>query len=170
MTAPLKRMHPSRIKGFRYRKADEPSDQKLIADVESHGWHVVGIPDDDVGPGFAFTVGLYLRTLQPEILIMGIPFEPSVRVLNAMGDFLMAGGELELEKRYPEFVDDRDVIFRRIAARHYRDYLGYALWFYKHHEPGFPAVQCLWPDRHGRFPHERGFDRRFAAKQIDLSK
>jgi len=92
--------HPSRIKGFQYREADEPSDDKLIADVKTHGWHIVGVPDDSVGPCFAFTVGLYLRTLQPEVLIMGIPFEPSARVLNAIGDHLMAGGEIEPEKRY----------------------------------------------------------------------
>ena len=54
---------------------------------------VIAKPDDDAGPGFAFTVGLYLRTLQPETLIMGVPFEPSGRVLNAIGDYLMAGGE-----------------------------------------------------------------------------
>ena len=74
--------HPSRIKGFRYREADEPSEEKIIADVKRHGWHIVGVPDDDAGPGFAFTVGLYLRTLQPETLIMGVPFEPSGRVLE----------------------------------------------------------------------------------------
>jgi hypothetical protein len=160
----------SRIEGFKYREADEPSDKKLIADVESHGWHVVGVPDDDAGPGFAFTVGLYLHTLQPEILIMGIPIEPSGRVLNAIGDYLMAGGEIELERRYSDFVDGREVIFRRIAARHYRNYLGCAIWFYKPQAPDFPAVQCIWPDLAGRFPNEPHFDQRFASRQIDLSK
>jgi len=42
--------HPSRIKGFRYREPEEPSDEKLIAGVESHGWHIVGVPDDEAGP------------------------------------------------------------------------------------------------------------------------
>src|SRR3990172_5664569 len=99
--------HPSKIKGFRFREADEPSDEKLIADVESHGWHIVGVPDDDAGPGFAFTVGIYMRTFQPEILIMGVPFEPSGRVLNAIGYYLIAGGKIELERRYSGFVDGR---------------------------------------------------------------
>jgi hypothetical protein len=162
--------HPSRIKGFGYREAEDSSEEKIIADVKRYGWHVVGVSEDDSGPGFAFTVGLYLRTLQPEILIMGVPFEPAGRVLNAIADYLMAGGEIDLERKYSEFVDGREVIFRRIAACHYRDYLGCAIWFYKHHAPDFPAVQCIWPDLDGRFPHEAGFDQRFASMQTDLSQ
>jgi len=100
---------------------------------------------------------------------MGIPFEPSGRVLNAIGDYLMAGGEIDPERKYSEFVDDREVIFRRIAARHYRDYLGCAIWFYKHHLLDFPALRCIWPDLDGRFPFEPGFDQRFASRQTDLS-
>ena len=162
--------HPSRIKGFRYREADEPSEEKIIADVKRHGWHIVGVPDDDAGPGFAFTVGLYLRTLQPEILIMGISFEPSGRILNAIRDYLMAGVEIEIERRYADFVHGREVIFRRIASRHYREYLGCAIWFYKHHAPDFTAMQCIWPDLDGRFPHEAGFDEHFSSRQTDLSQ
>ena len=57
------------------------------------------------GPGFCFTVGVYLRTLQPEILLMGVPIEPTHRVLNAIAGYLMAGGTITPETRYPDFVD-----------------------------------------------------------------
>ena len=70
----------------------------MLADIQEHGWHVVGISDDEVGPGFSFTVGVYLRTLQPEILMMGTPIESSHRVLNAVAEYLMEGARLLLSR------------------------------------------------------------------------
>ncbi|MBK8093809.1 MAG: DUF4262 domain-containing protein [Verrucomicrobiaceae bacterium] len=67
--------YPTLIPSFSFREPEDDGDAKLLSDVREHGWHVVGVPDDEEGPGFAFTVGVYLRTLQPEILIMGLPME-----------------------------------------------------------------------------------------------
>ena len=163
-------VHPSLIPGFVFREPQEPSDERLLHDVREHGWHVVGIPDDDEGPGFVFTVGVYLRTLQPEILMMGVPIEPAHRVLNAIAEHLMGGGVLVPEQRYTGFVDGREVVFRTIHESHFYEYLGCANWFYRPTDSSFPAVQCIWPDLHGRFPHEDGFDSRFVSRQIDLSQ
>jgi hypothetical protein len=157
------------LPGFVFRKPDDNGDRKMLADIRGHGWHVVGIPDDEVGPGFAFTVGVYLRTLQPEILIMGVFLRPSHRVLNAIAEYLLAGGTIVPGERYSDFVDGRQVLFRPIHPTQYREYLGCAMWFYKPLDAPFPALQCIWPDLQGRFPHEAGFDTRFIDKQIDLS-
>src|SRR5262245_45766894 len=92
----------SQLPDFSFPAAEDSSDEKLLHDVRVHGWHVVAIAEDEAGPGFAFTVGLYLRTLRPEILIMGVPPDPSMRVLNAIGEFLIAGGELSEHQRYPK--------------------------------------------------------------------
>jgi len=86
--------HPIMLPGFVFRNPDDKGDAKLLADIQEHGWHVVGIPDDEDGPGFTFTVGIYLRTLQPEILMMGIPIKPSHRVLNAIAEYLLVEASL----------------------------------------------------------------------------
>ena len=161
--------HPSKLPGFTFREPDDDGDVKLLRDVREHGWHVVGIPDDEEGPGFSFTVGVYLRTLQPEILIMGVPIEPSHRILNATAEYLMAGGTLTPETRYTDFVDGREVLFRPIHRSQFHEYLGCANWFYRPSGVSFPALQCIWPDLQGRFPHEDGFDTRFVGRQLDLS-
>ena len=161
--------HPSKLPGFAYREPDDRGDEKLLEDVREHGWDVVGIPDDEVGPGFSFTVGVYLRTLQPEILIMGVPIEPSHRVLNAIAEYLMAGGTITPEARYTDFVDGREVLFRQIHQTQFHEYLGCANWFYRRSVGQFPALQCFWPDSQGRFPDEDGFDTRFVGRQLDLS-
>ncbi|WP_050031271.1 DUF4262 domain-containing protein [Verrucomicrobium sp. BvORR034] len=160
---------PALLPEFRFRLPDDAGDEKLLGDVQEYGWHVVAIPDDAEGPGFAFTVGLYLRTLQPEILIMGIPMEPAHRILNAVGRRLVTGGTLVPDERYHGLVDGRDVCFRPIHKSWFHEYLGYANWFYRPSEVKFPAFQCFWPDSEGRFPWESGFDARFADRQIDLS-
>jgi hypothetical protein len=41
-----------------------------------------------------------------------------------------------------------------VHTNHYRDYVGYALWFYE--EDPFPLLQCFWSDEEGRFPWEEG--------------
>jgi len=152
-----------------FRDPDDKGDVKMLADIREHGWHVVSIPDDKEGPGFSFTVGVYLRTLQPEILMMGVPIEPSHRVLNAITEYLMAGGTIAPEQRYGGFVDGRDVMFKPIHQSQFPEYLGCAIWFYRPLDAPFPAFQCIWPDLQGHFPHEVDFDSRFAGRQIDLS-
>lgn len=160
---------PIKLADFSMPSADDPGDEKLLSDVRDFGWHIVAIAADDEGPGFAFTVGLYLRTLQPEVLIMGVPQDPSMRVLNSIGEFLIGGGVLSEGQRYPKFVDRCDVVFRRVAIKHYRDYLGYARWFYRSLQGDFPVVQCIWPDLQGIFPWEDGYTERFRVLQRDLA-
>jgi len=162
--------HPIRLPGFEFRAPEDDGDRKLLSDVESHGWHIVIIPADEHGPGFAFTVGLYLRTLQPEILIMGVPSDASARVLNAIGDYAMEGGEIVAGRRYPRFVDRCDVEFRPIAPRHFREHFGYAIWFYRKWDKVFPTLQCIYPDLEGVFPGEPGHAKRFQELQPVLSE
>ena len=127
----------SKLPGFTFREPDDAGDEKLLGDVREHGWHVVGVPDDDEGPGFCFTVGVYLRTLQPEILMTGVLIEPTHRVLNAIAEYLMAGGTITPEARYSNFVDGREVLFRPIHQTQFHEYLGCANWFYR--RSGIPA-------------------------------
>jgi len=115
--------YPNMLPGFSYRQPDEESDAKILADIHEHGWHVVMIPDDDEGPGFAFTVGVYLRTLQPEILLMGVPMEPAHRILNAIAEYLMEGETITPGQRYGNFVDGLEVLFHPFTAHSFMSIL-----------------------------------------------
>lgn len=33
-------------------------DLTIIENVQRHGWHVVMVPEDEIGPGFAYTIGV----------------------------------------------------------------------------------------------------------------
>lgn len=161
--------YPILLQDFTFREPADNSDRKLIQNVQEYGWGVIGIPDDAEGPGFSYTAGVYLRTLQPEILIMGLSLENAHRILNGIARYLLEGGTLQPEVRYPDFIESFDVFFRPIDPSQYNDHLGCANWFYRWCAP-FPALQCFWPDKVGKFPEDPDFNPAFKAKQIDLSR
>jgi hypothetical protein len=44
-------------------------DAQMRADIATYGWHVIKVLEDDEGPGFAFTIGLYQRFEHPELIV-----------------------------------------------------------------------------------------------------
>ncbi len=42
-------------------------DLTINSNVQQHGWHVVMVPEDEVGPGFAYTIGLAHTHGGPEL-------------------------------------------------------------------------------------------------------
>ena len=49
-----------------------------------------------------------------------------------------------------KILEGYDVRFLNVARRHYPEHFGYAHWYYEGDD--FPSLQCVWPDKHGRFP------------------
>src|SRR5947209_3318154 len=129
---------------------EREADQQLLQDVQEVGWHVLLIPEDEEGPAFAFTVGLYHSFQHPEVLIMGL--DPGImhRILNIIGEDAKAGRHYEPEKEYPDILEGYRCAFEEIDKGLYEEYLGYAIWFYR--GSAFPALQCVWPDHEGRYP------------------
>lgn len=138
-------------------------DRKVLADVAEYGWTVMGITKDHSGPGFAFSIGLFHTLGHPEILIMGLPAEVAHQLINDMGDAIRAGERFEAGRRYDDIAAGFPLAFVAMDERYYREYLGYALWFYR--GPNFPVLQCLWPDKEGLFPGEPGYDSRYFDRQ-----
>ena len=54
-----------------------------------------------------------------------------------------------------------------MEQRHYREYLGYARWFYRGDD--FPALQCVWPDSGHRYPWHPDAGADFVRRQPVLS-
>jgi hypothetical protein len=142
---------------------ERASDEKLLQDIAEYGWHVVLIAEDEEGPAFAFTVGLYHSYGHPEVLIQGLGLDLMHQVLNAIGDEAKGGQRYEAGCRYPDLLESYDCLFQTIERSYYPEYLGYANWYYK--GDNFPALQCVWPDMKGRFPGEEGFPVQLAELQ-----
>jgi len=106
--------------------------------------------EDDVGPGFAVTIGLYHTFQHPEVLMIGLDIDFMSGILNNIGDDIKSGILYEAGKEYPEIVENYKCSFQKISHKFYVDYLGTAMWFYK--GKSFPALQCVYPDMSGRYP------------------
>lgn len=157
-------MHPD----FQLPEPADAHDEKLLADVAEHGWHVVHIPEDKQGPAYAFTIGLYLKYQHPELLVMGLPQEVAHRLLTMAVAQIAQGRVFQTEQAQPDLAEGLTCRFRPISLKRYREYLGYGIWFYRSLPEPFPALQLVWPDRAGRFPGEAEFDPKFTYAQVML--
>ncbi|WP_030196372.1 DUF4262 domain-containing protein [Streptomyces sp. NRRL S-87] len=119
-------------------------EQTIISNVRRHGWHVVMVPEDEIGPGFAYTIGLAHTYGVPELGIFGLDVHEMHRMLNMIGDRAAAGTALEEGQHHEGVVDARRVMLRNVDLRWYRTFFGRAIGFYR--RPPFPFLQVAWPD------------------------
>jgi uncharacterized protein DUF4262 len=133
-------------------------DTKVLQDIQRVGWHVIGVfakegQKGQKGSDWAFSIGLFHSYGHPEVVIAGLPVERCMTVVNAIGQAIRSGKRFETGQRYDDILQDPyKCMFRDVDRHHYRDYVGYALWFYE--QDPFPLMQCFWPDEGNRLPWE----------------
>jgi len=129
-------------------------EAKVLSDIEEVGWHVILVPEDNQGAGFAFTIGLHHSYGHPEVMMFGLPLNVMHQVLNLVGEAAKIGRRYSAGDRVANLLEGYECTFVNVPKSAYADFLGYARWYYKGDH--FPAVQCVWPDASGRFPWEVG--------------
>ena len=144
-------------------EAQDASDRQLLADLRAQGYHLVTVAGDKEGPTFTFTVGLVYTFNHPEILVIGKPEAAAQHFLQALVRAIRDGRRFAANQTYPEALPDMPVAFLPIPQRHYRDYLGYAMWLYRSMD--FPAIQALYPDAAGTLPTDPHADPLAKAQQ-----
>jgi hypothetical protein len=147
---------------------EDDSDRKLLADIARVGWAVIGILEDDEGPGYAFTVGLYHSYGHVEVILFGLPWEVSSVMLNNLGTAVRDGKRYEVGREYDDLSEGGPDVFITVEREHYKDYLGTAGWFYRGWD--FPVSQLVWPDRHGAYPWDAGLPTGYWRRQPLLGK
>jgi hypothetical protein len=147
---------------------EEDQDKKLISDIQEYGWHVIMIPLDDEGPAFAYSVGLFQTFGHPEIIVFGLDLGVMHQIINLIGEEVRHGRRFADAETVPGILESYDVRFLDVARRHYPDYFGYAHWFYKGDD--FPVLQCVWPDKQGRFPTDPDYPEPLRARQPLLAE
>ena len=153
------------ISNFQLPNAEDESDRLLLADVQNGGLHVLRIFAEDGTPEFCFSVGLYYTFGHPEILVMGLPAEVGHKMINLAAAHIACGKKFCEYDRTSELAEGFECGFVPISVSQYKDYLGYAIWFYRSLKQPFPALQLVWPDKSGVFPWEEGYDERFFSLQ-----
>lgn len=133
---------------------DEP-ERQAIADIEKYGLHIIAVAEDDRGPGFAYSIGLFENYAHPEIIIIGLKQSLAHKLLNNMAFDIKKGKTFTTGEFHAEVLDDFLCYFGDVPKAHYRDIVGWARWFYEGDE--FPLVQCVYPTVKGKFPWESDF-------------
>jgi hypothetical protein len=133
----------------------DESDRKLLSDIEQVGWHVVLIPPEADTPGWAFSIGLFHTFKHPEVVVFGLPLEVYGQVINGIGDDVQKGCRFQSHEEYPDLLEGVACVFRHVERGWYREFLGYAGWYYQGMD--FPVLQCIWPDKQQHFPWQPEF-------------
>lgn len=144
-------------------------DAKVLNDIRRVGWHTLGVSPraEEEGPHWAFSIGLYHTFRHPEVMILGLPVKTCQELVNVIGKHVQVGTRYDADHDYAEILADPfRCAFKRVQRNHYRDYVGYALWFYESDE--FPLLQCFWPDKQSRFPWDDGCNEYVKTSQCDL--
>ena len=147
---------------------EQARDRQVVSDVEEYGWHVALIPADEERPGFAFSIGLFKTFGHPEVILFGLGIEAMHGIINGIGEGVRQGRKFTEGESASGVIEGFEVRFSVVHHDHYREYLGTASWFYKNAD--YPALQCVWPDRQGRFPWDDDFPATLRAIQPVLDR
>lgn len=146
----------------------DASERQVLDDVRRYGWHAIGVEEDEEGPPFTYTIGLYRTFEHPEVIVLGPEPHVGHGILANLARAVEAGSRFEVGGEYEDILAaEYSVRFLTVDRAYYHDYLGYARWFYEGDD--FPAVQCLLPDHGGRFPWEEGFEPGMSGRQPVLA-
>ncbi len=127
--------------------------KRVRDDVERFGCHVVLVPAGQNAsdePAFAYSVGLFRTRRHPEVVVVGLSLETMHAMINTIHDLVRAGSAFSPGQRCDDVLEGVPVRFGGVARECYDSHLGVAIDFYSGDD--FPALQCLWPDKDGRFP------------------
>ena len=136
---------------------EDDYDRKLLSDVEGHGLHLVGIDDEDEGPAYVFSVGIFHTLDHPEICLFGLNSTRTMgQIINGIGNLIKSGQSFDDWEESDDVLDGYSCMFRTVDPKLYREYFGYARWFYEGDD--FPMLQCVWPDGDHSFPWDADYN------------
>jgi hypothetical protein len=135
-------------------------EERIIANVDEHGWYCISVFGDEDGPGFSYSIG-FMETLgAPEFIVFGFESKLAHRVLWEVFRQIQKGATEPFEgRRWSGLIEGYDCISRRVhSTQHVRDYFNSALWHRRHcvgSDAEFQAYQLFWPGAvQGLFPWE----------------
>jgi hypothetical protein len=152
------------------REGLHKADQKFLSDIEDYGWSVMNVHKKagEEGPDWSFSTGIFFKFQHPEIIIFGLDSNTMTCIINNIGKEVESGKHFEPGREYSDLFERCLCMFRIVAQDHYRDYLGWAIWFYE--QDPFPVLQCFWPDKNGFYPWDLRCDLHVRSAQPLLFK
>jgi hypothetical protein len=135
-------------------------EQRVLDDVAKFGWHLIQVNADDHGPGFVYSIGMMETLRHPEIIMFGLAPRLMATVINDVGRQVREGRNFAELGLFEDLMEGYACKFICVHERSHPEYLGYAMWHrrYVGKIGTLRVLQCLWPDKAGRFPDEDACD------------
>lgn len=125
--------------------------RKIHSDVAAQGWSWIWVFDPAAErPPFAYSIGFGSSFDHPEVVVAGLPEEPSESVLSSVQAMLAEGIAYGDGDTSGDILEGFDVQFWTIPQDILISNLAQAALFYG--EKSFTALQLFWPDRDGNLP------------------
>jgi len=137
------------------RTATDKAEQKALDDVTEYGLHIIHVAEDEIGPCFTYSIGLFENYLHPEVIIIGLKQEVAHATLNNLAYDIKRGKTYTAGEFHEGAVDNFLCYFGDVPKSNYREYVGWARWFYGGDE--IPLIQCVYPTVTGVFPWNKNF-------------
>jgi hypothetical protein len=143
-----------KLEGFVWPDPDDAGDLRIIKNVIECGCHIIAVEKELGHPEFAYSIGLHLNYLHPEVVVVEMDRALAGRSINRIAERLKTGERFSCGVPYEGLHDSLPLVFRELRMEDHTDELGFAIWFYCSRSSGlrFPVCQAMWPDRSGRFP------------------
>lgn len=85
------------------------SDKKFLNDIAEYGWNVTKVLEDESGPGFGYSAGLFKTFKHPEIIIIGLKVDLIHSIINGIGEGVKAGKTFQPGHYYSGLIDGFDI-------------------------------------------------------------
>lgn len=131
-------------------------EERALEEIKKHGWHLIIVPDDEEGPGFVYSVGMVQTLKHPEIIMFGLESELMVDIINGMGEEIRKGRRFDKAGLAKDLLKGYPCKMVPVAEQWHAEYMRYAMWHRRQVGKAgtLAAVQCVWPDKKGRFPDD----------------
>jgi len=158
-----------KLQFFSFPNANSPMEKKIVANVRTHGIHIVAVQEYKNTPQFFYTIGLKYQHRHPELLIMGVDVNVAYEILMRAYALIKNGGSIG-PWTTQDSISYTTLKTVPIQSSNYSKFLGFAMWFYRsmgRSKPdAFPAIQLVWPDvMKEAFPWDGGYDVGFISEQ-----
>ncbi len=132
-------------------------ERKILKNVQKYGWHANGIPGEGSSPDWAYSVGLFAKYGQPELIVFGLEIATMHEMISRYADLMQAGKEFRDGAKVNGILD-KPCVLRQVHLPWRKPLLRSASWYYHYQE--YPVLQCFWPDRHGYFSWDEHCNKR----------
>ena len=140
--------------------AAEDFQNTILRLLHGHDWMVLRVSDEADELAWSYTIGLWERFGHPELIAIGLPEDTAHDILNIAGEAISGGTVFRSEDLCDQLAVGVPMKMTATSPRVVWDFVQAARWYYLEHrkedEPP-PFLQCVWPDRNGKFPSEPGW-------------